>query len=336
MRKELLAICLLATACLCGCNAMVAKPSHSLGVSTESNDNVSQEFANLMSRIETMRKIPNYMHEREFKGQFTETEAEILQKAKELIDQAEREGTMTPAQVLFARIYMILDDAPEEDQKRQAQLLQQLIETQPDYIQKLGKDVFFEHERYRAAIVCFKHQLKTSPDDLSIRLNLVYAYNKVGMYKDARVAVDDVLGDNLQLNEHWYVVAYQSKAIASLGLKDYLNCIQFAEKAYAVRPQVHDLMVIQLAAARTRDTKRLERAVQELQRTNPDEYQKMKLQLDAVEAYARVKNNQREVARKLVAAWKDDYRSEERVLRYWRDFPGGTDVAKNFSELTKR
>ena len=94
-------------------------------------------------------------------------------------------------------------------------------------------------------------------------------------------------------------------------------------------------MLIQLAAAQMGDTQRLERAVQELQRPHPGNYIEMKLQVDAIEAYARVKNNQLDAARKLVAAWKDD-RAEERVFRYWREFPDGMDVAKNWSELTKR
>ena len=303
MRKALLAICLLATACFCGCRGILAQPSQLhiskathgtpperglrvtkvfpnspasaadihvmdlitqygeftivdeaeyfaarnhydqpltptveivvwrgplrmtarvptgwLGVSTRPNDKLSAEFLRLMTTIDSIRKIPNYMHEREFKGQFKETPAELFQKAKALIDQAERDGTLTPNEILVNRIYMILDDAPDEDQKRQAQLLKQLIESQPgNYIHMLGNDLFYENERYRAAIICLNHYLKTSPRDVSIRLNLAAAYNRLRMYEDADAAVDYVFDKKLGVSDYGRMVGYQNKAIAALG-----------------------------------------------------------------------------------------------------------------------
>ena len=43
-----------------------------LGVSTKDGDKISQAFRELMGRINAMREIPDYMLDREFKGQFKE------------------------------------------------------------------------------------------------------------------------------------------------------------------------------------------------------------------------------------------------------------------------
>lgn len=422
MRKQLLAICLLATVCVCGCAAMLGKPSQLsiskdsagtrperglfvtkvfpkspamaagikvmdvitqygefqivddagffaarnhydrplsptveivvwrgvsrmtakvptgwLGVSTQPIDKTSVAFSSLMIRFDGINDLPEYIIAQESKFQVKETPSELLQKAKALIDQAERDATLTPAQVLVSRIYMIPDDAPEQDQRRRAELLNQIIETQPEnFIHMLGNDVFFESRRFRAAIVCLKHHLKTSPDDVSMRLNLASAYNSLGMYEDADAATDYVFDNKLRVSEYGRMVGYNNKATAALGGKDYRNCIQFAEKGYAFEPNVFALMLIQLAAAQTGDTQSFERAVQQLQRAHPREYTDMEIHLDVVQAYALVKKNQPDAARKLVGAWKNTDQADLRVFRYWRDFPGGTDVVRNWSELMKR
>jgi tetratricopeptide (TPR) repeat protein len=305
-----------------------------LGLMTEEDDKVSKAFSALINRINSMHQIPEYMHDREFKGQFNGGSAKILEEAKALIDQAEREGTLTPAQVQVAQIYMILDQAPEQEQRRQAELLRQLFETQTvEYIHMLGNDKFFKGNRYRAAIACLNHYLNTSPDDISMRLNLAVAYNRVGMYNEAEGAADYVFAHNLRLSEHGQGVGYQSKAIAALGRKDYRNSIKFAEKAFAIEQDVYDQMLARLAAAQMGHTKRVEEAVQNRQEVGPAQFLELKLQIDAVDAYAMVKNNQRDVARKLVRMWKDSDRAEGRVIGYWRNFPDGMDVANNFADL---
>src|SRR2546426_917248 len=258
-----------------------------------------------MNRINLMRKIPKYMHDREFKGQFDEGPAKMLEKAKALIDQAEREGRLTPAQVQVARIYMILDDASEEDQKRQTELLKQLFAIQPvEYIHMLGNDKFFKDKRNRAAIACLNHYLKNSPDDIAMRLNLAVAYNRVGMYEEAEVAADYVFEHNQELSPHAQGVGYQSKAIAALGRKDYRNSIKFAEQAFAIERDIFDQMLTRLACAQMGQS-RVEEIVQKVQEVKLAQILELKLQIAAVDAYALVKNNQRDAARKLVRMWKD-------------------------------
>lgn len=307
-----------------------------LGVDTVEGDKVSQEFSSLMNRIKAMRDLPEYMLDREFKGQFTEGPTKILEKAKALIDQAERDGTLTPAQVLVARIYLVLDDAPQENQVRQAELLKQLLATQPvSYIHMLGNDRFFNDKRYRAAVACLSHYLKTEPDDISMRLNLAFAYTALGMYMEAADSADYVFEHNLDLAKHGYYVAYEVKAIAALGRKDYTNSIQFARKAFASEPEPYPLMLAQLAAAQMGDRGRFEAANQQLQEALPAKYVELKLEVDAVRAYALVKGNQRDPARKLVRQWKDLDRAEGKVISFWRQFPDGMDVSRNWADLMR-
>jgi tetratricopeptide (TPR) repeat protein len=305
-----------------------------LGVMSNEDDKVSQAFSSLMNRINAMRQIPEYMHDREFKGQFDGGPEKILEQATALIDQAEREGKLTPAQVQVARIYMILDDAPEEDQKRQTELLKQLFETQTvEYIHMLGNDRFFKDKRNRAAIACLNHYLKTSPDDIAMRLNLAVAYNRVRMYEEAASAADYVFANNQELSPHARGVGYSSKAVAALGRKDYRNSIKFAQQAFAIEEDLFDQMLTRLAFAQMGQLRRVEETDQRVQEIKAPQLLDLKLRTDAVDAYALVKSNQRDAARKLVRMWKDSDRAEGKVIGYWREFPDGMDVARTFADL---
>ena len=308
-----------------------------LGVQANDNDKVSQQFLSLMTRINTMRQIPEYQLDREFKGQFNESPAKILEKAKALIDEAERAGTLTPAQILLDRIYMILDDAPIADQQRQAVLLRQLIATQPlNYIQMLGNDKFFETKHYRPAIACFTEHLKKESDDVSIRLNLGIAYNAVGMYEEGEQSADYVFEHKLGLSQFGHDVAYQVKAVAALGLKDYQEASQYAEKAYAIEPTFYPISIMLLAAAQKGDVRGVDRVSQLLEEGNPEQFFAKKLQLDAAKAYALSKANQTDKARTLVRKWKDLDRSTGKVIECWHVIPGGSDLSTNWSELMQQ
>lgn len=318
-----------------GVHRMTAKVSTGwLGVKTRANDKVSEAFLGMMNRINSMREIPDYMHNREFKGQFDGGPAKVLEQAKILIDKAESEGTLTPAQIQVARIFMILDDAPEEDQRRLAELLKEFIATQPvNYIHMLGNDVFFEKRRYRAAVACFNHYLKTSPNDISMRLTMAVAYNHLGMYEEAEGAANYVFDHNLELSNHGHVVAYMAKAYAALGRKDYGRCIQFYDKAWAIEKEPIAMMFSAFAAAQMGDTEKVELAIQKYKKALPVRYHEMKLHLDAVQAYALVKSNQPDAARKIVKEWKDTEQTEGRLIGLWRFHPDGLVVARNWADL---
>jgi tetratricopeptide (TPR) repeat protein len=318
-----------------GVHRMTAKvPTGWLGVMTTENDPVSLEFHSLMNRLNAMREIPEYMLDREFKGQFEEGPTKIIEKARQLIDKAERESSLTPTQILVARIYMVLDEAPAAEVEQQSKLVAQLLATQPaNFIEMIGQDKFFEDKRYRPAVACMKLHLAAEPDDVSARLNMGFAYNHLGMFEEAAAAADYVLDNRLRLSEHGYVVAYQVKALAALGLKDYQKSIQFAEKSFALNRETFDISLLQLAAAQKGDLQRVRAAKIRFQEVLPAKYIEKKLQVDAIEAYALLKSNQRAEARELVLKWKDLDRADGKVVNYWKLYPGGLDVANAWADL---
>jgi len=310
-------------------------PTGRLGIDTNEYNPVSYQFDSLMQHINVTLEIPEYMRDREFKDSYTSPE-KLVKEARALLDRAAEAGTLTPAQLLVARIYVTLDDAPPEDLKKQSELLAQLCSTQPDsYIIYLGQDLFFEKKRYRAAIECFKHYLRIDPSDVSIRLNLGVACYHQGMFDEADAAADYVLDNKLGLSEHGFLVAYQVKAVAALGHRDYLKSIFYAEKSFELNRCTFDVSLVQFAAAQIGDLEKLDDASRKFRQVLPAEYEKRKYQVDAVKAFALAKINQRDQARQLILKWKDADRIEGKLNRYWGVYPGGSDVVKSWKKLMK-
>jgi hypothetical protein len=307
-----------------------------LGVMTRDNDNVSEEFLSMMTRINTMREIPQYMHETIFKGQFTEPEIKILERAKALIDQAERENRLTPEQVELDRIHMVLDNASLRDQLLQKELLQHLLATQPaNYIYYLGSHKFFANKRYRAAVACFNHHLKANPDDVSIRLNMAKAYNELEMYQAAEQAVDYVFEHKLGLSDKGQYIAYLQKSLAALGQQDYSRSFKLSEKAFNYQRFALAPLLMLLAAAQGGDIRAFQDALLLLQEKLPKTYLEARLAIDAAKAHALVNANQSDAAREVIQQWKETDHAEGKVLGFWRDYPGGKNVARTFSSLVR-
>lgn len=305
-----------------------------LGIESNEYSPVAYQLSSLMMSVNVQQEIPEYQRDREFKDSFTLDK--VLDEARRMIDQAERESTLTPAQILVARIDVILDDASPADLKRQSELLAQLISTQPaSYVGTLGQTRFFEKKHHRAAVECFKRHLEVHPDDVSIRLNLGIAYYRLRMFAEAEAAADYILDRQLRLSAHGYAVAYNVKAMGMLSRGDYSNSISFAEKAFDIDQCSCDISLVMLAAAQTGDLQKLEEASHKFQQALPAEFDRKSLQFAAVKALALVKSNQRELAREIAQKWKDKDRIEGRLKACWKIYPGGSDIWTNWNELTR-
>src|SRR6266850_546731 len=307
-----------------------------LGVETNEYNPVCYQFDELVDTVNFMAEIPAYKRDPEFKAHFKVPREKLLDEARRVIDQAEQDGRLTSTQVLISRISLIFDDASAEEIKKQSEMIAQLFANQPDsFIAYIGYNLFFQKKRYHPAMECFKRQLKLDPSDISIRLNLGVAYYNLRMWDEAESAADYVFENKLSLSKHGLHVAYSVKAMAALGHGDYSKSIAFAEKSFELNPDGFEIDIVLLAAAETGDLQKLEETSHKFQQFFPEKYEQRKFQVDAVEAYALVKNDQRERARKLVLKWKDLDSVEDRLNHYWGDYAGGSNVAKNWKELNQ-
>src|SRR5260370_29128712 len=190
-----------------------------------------------MEKLNHDLQLPEYFVEAEIVKGTMQPREKLLADIRAVVDKAILDQTLTPAQILVAKINMIPDDAPAAEIEKQSQMLKELISTQPQsFTEYLGYDIFFEHQRNRPAIECFKRWLQRDPSDVSTRLNLGLAYDRVKMFAEADAAADYVLDNKLGLTEDGHAVAFQVKALAALGRRDFANTLGLTDKAFRADP----------------------------------------------------------------------------------------------------
>ena len=310
-------------------------PPGRLGIFSDEYNIVLQKFNALMHDIEFLGKLSQEEIEQMIAaGSFKETPQMIARKAEQLIEQAEQEKTLTNEQILAARIYMIPDEATPQDEARRQKLLRELLSNQSEtFILSLGQERFFENKKYRAAVVCLNQYLKNDPSDVSARLNSGVAYNSLSMFKEADAAASYVIEQKLPLSTHGYVVLYGVKAYAAIGNGDYRTGMAFVEKSFDLSPNDFEMCLWLLAAAQSGDIQQFYSVKDKCREIIPDDYERLQFQVDAVEAYALAKSNHRDRAQELVNKWKEPKNFVTRVTKYWRKYPSGSDVIKNWKEL---
>ena len=258
----------------------------------------------------------------------------IQADARALIERAASDGTLTPAQVLTAKISMTADNASADEIEKQTDMLKELLSNHPGtFASYLGSEVFFRQKRYRPAVECFKRSLSSTPSDANTRLNLGLAYIDLGMFSEADDAASYVFNDRIMLTDYGFGIAFQIRAAAALGQRDFVKAIDYAEKAFQYQPtRAYLISLWQLAAAQTGDLEKFYHVVETTDKTAPRDFDNLRAHADAIEAYALLKANQIDKARQIVKRWigRTDL---DLNADFWKQYPSGDDVAKCWKEL---
>src|ERR1700752_75510 len=206
-----------------------------IGGSTNEYNVVAYQLDSAMMHVNVLKEIPDFRHMVEFKSEFEKGGVEAaIARAREIIDRAEADGTLTQTQILVGRIGLILDNAPEDELHKLNALLVEVVQRQPaEYIGWLGNR-FREQSHFRTARQLLKEYLSRDPDDMLIRLNLGDACLQLGLWAEAEDIADLALTDAEDLWPQGLFMAYEKKAFGALSRSDYNTSIAFAEKAFAM------------------------------------------------------------------------------------------------------
>ena len=305
-----------------------------LGGSTNEYNVVAYQLDSAMMRVNALKEISEHRRMVEFKSEFEKggVEAAITQ-AREIIDRAEADGSLTPTQILVGRIGLILDDAREDELHKLNALLVEFVSSQPsEYIGWLGNK-FSEQGHFRTARHLLKEYLSRDPENMLTRLNLGDACLNLGLWTEAEAVADLALTKADDLWPAGLFMAYKQKAFGALSRSDYNTSIEFAEKAFAMNGGTSDIEMVQLAAALSGNMDKFTEATTKRKEVLPKDYVSLKLQTDSIEAFALSSTGNDTLARELVARSTEKDRVEARLKHYWRTYPHGNKVVENWMRL---
>jgi tetratricopeptide (TPR) repeat protein len=305
-----------------------------IGMDTNECCAVPYQWDSILQSINAWIHVPPYQLNVEFKEEHENRGLDKdLVKGRELIDGAEAEGTLTPTQILVARINMILDNAPEQELKKLDELLDQFIRSQPaEYIGYLGQHLI-DKSHHRPARTLLKQYLLTDPDNRWVRMEVGYASFQLCDWNDAEAAADIVLANPGDLEEVDLWGAYEQKAAGAINRGDYDTGVTFAEKAFEISHHQFALLMVEFAYALSGNVEKFHDLSRRHKQAFPEEFETFKFQTDAAEALALSLSGQDALAREIVARWTQKDRAEARLKYFWKDFPHGAKVAENWSRL---
>lgn len=307
-----------------------------IGGDTNEYSTVAYQLDSAMMRVNVLKEVSDFRRMVEFKSEFENggMEAAIAQ-AREIIDRAEADGSLTPVQIVVGRIGLILDNAPEDELHKLNALLVDFVQNQPtEYIGWLGNK-FLEQGHYKTARRLLKEYLSRDPEEISVRLNLGEACLRLGLWSEAEAIADQVLTNTDDLWAEGLFAAYEQKAFGALSRSDYNTCIAFAEKAFAMNGGTIEIEMVQLAAALSGNMEKFLEASKKRKEVLPKEFETLKLQIDSLEALALSVNGNDALAREVIARSTEKDRVEARLKHYWRRYPQGNKVVENWLRLTK-
>lgn len=306
-----------------------------IGGSTNEYNVVAYQLDSAMMHVNTLKEVSEFRRMVEFKSEFEKGGVEgAIAQAREIIDRAEAEATLTPTQILVGRIGLILDDARDDELHKLNALLGEFVSSQPaEYIGWLG-DKFWEQGHFRTARQLLKEYLSRNPEDMLLaRLILGDACLKLGLWTEAEAVADLALAEADELWPEGLFMAYEQKAFGALSRNDYNTSIAFAEKAFAMNRGTIEIEMVQLAAALSGNMDKFMEASRKRKETLPKEYETLKLETDSIEAFALSINGNDTLAREIVARSTEKDRVEGRLKHHWRIYPQGNKVVENWMRL---
>jgi len=306
-----------------------------MGIKFNEFSPANSQLQSLFQRLDLLNAAATFA-EGEFPWAALPSRESLAKEIDAAIQKGASDGSLTPAQVLVAKISAILDDAPPAEIEKQSALVKELISNHTyGLIDYLSYEVYFTHKHFRPAVACFKRTLEGRPTDANVRLNLGIAYWRLQKYPEAEAAADYALQQQ-GLTQHGYAIAYQVKANAALGSHEFAKALEYADQASKLEPAATYLMLLSaLASAASGDQAKFNDVMRSSEKNNPPEYARLRPRLDAVEALVLMKTGQVDRAR-MLANKSIGTADPEANAKFWLQYPTGEDVLAAWKQLLGR
>jgi hypothetical protein len=261
--------------------------------------------------------------------------------AAQSIARAERDGLLSPTQLLVVKIQAIGDSAGADDAARREALVDRLLHSVDpcDY----GAVAFAEFDHpgsLNAAVALYTPALAREPDDVSTRLNLGNSLSLLGRFDEAEETVMvEYARPKPNLSRHGYHVAESVLGTADQGRKRYRSAAEHLRKAIELEPAPDgwDLEVLYMhAAGRSGGLAAFARAEQYCRKVSGSSFDKWQCHADAIEAELLDEAGRRDEALQVVARWRSDAHVLSNVESYWaQPYVAGDDVLDAWHSLLR-
>jgi tetratricopeptide (TPR) repeat protein len=261
--------------------------------------------------------------------------------AEKYLNEAAASGHYTNDQILHMRL-LCLNNETDGDKIRQTQVDHLYRKYQPEKLRLFANYDLLYNKRYYAAAAIFERYLKIKPADVSTALTLASCYAETGKYDEAEALVAKVLGrpraDESAASEYELSMLSNIQARIYMGRGQYDRAQESFKKALDQYPDDPYYILAFLYCAARREVSGdeagdFEAAYKMVSARLEETEGLMGYHVDALRAFVFMKQQQVSSARAMVVKWKDSADARRYIPVFWRSFPDGAEIIKNWNLL---
>jgi len=262
------------------------------------------------------------------------TTGDSLDPVAVLAANAEREGTLSPAQTLIVKIMLIRDRSSIGKEQERSDLLSELFSSYPSiHLAQLANKEFYPLQSYTAAARCYEEHLELfDADDVNIRLNLALTYVRLFDYENAERNVKYVTRNKMRLSAHGVHVVQDILGGIALGRgRNQEALARFLP--YMEQGDDEDLLMSLLAAAKMDDLDKFYEIRDRAAEVAPKSLKNCAFLVDSLNAYLLAARGKNDKAAALVLRHGSAQCVVDTAGAYWGIMPEAADIAPRLEKL---
>ena len=261
--------------------------------------------------------------------------------AEKYVDEAAASGRYTNDQILHMRM-LCLNNETDGERIRQTQVDQLFQKYDPEQLRLFANYDLLYYKRYHAAAAVFERYLKIKRADVSTELTLASCYAETEKYGEAEALLAKVIArpraDENAASEYTLSMLTNIQARIYMGRGQYDRAQESFKKALDQFPDdpYYTLAFLYCAARREVAGDKdgdFEAAFKMVSARLEETEALMGYHIDALRAFVLMKRQHVSVARATVAKWKDSADARRYIPVFWRRFPDGAEIIKNWNLL---
>jgi ribosomal protein L40E len=247
---------------------------------------------------------------------------------------AERDGALTPAQVLIVKILLIPDRSSIAKEQERSEMLSDLFSIYPSiHLAQLANTEFYPLKSYAAAARCYEEQLELfDEDDVDVRLNLALAYLRVLDFDNAERNVNYVAERRMPLSAHGVHVVQEIRGGIALGRNRNEEALS-RFLPYAEKGDEYDLLMSLLAAEKMNDLDRFYEIRDRAAEATPENIKRQRFLVDCLNACLLAGKGKNDKAAALVLQHGSAQCVVDTAGAYWVSTPGASDIGSRLQKL---
>ena len=263
--------------------------------------------------------------------------ANDIETATSLIEQAEKEQSLSVADLLISKIHLISDRDSSQAALREKLVNELSAQLNVAGLALVGSQIFFQSKQFQASAILLERAAVIEPGNIGVKNHLALTYAMMGRFHDAEQLADEAMKlPRQELTDFGWSVVHRTKGYVYQARGQFEQAASLLQQAVEESANTSDPNLRRrylLNLARLRDMNRFESGLSYCTKHPGDDFLEGVHLVDALRAYLLSAADRQQEALEIVAKWRKNAEIQRQILEYWAETPGGEPVIFKWKEL---